>query len=119
MSLVMAGVIDASKMPSPLEVKRSVMAAPVEYRRLHTEHFTHPPDVTGQGTSITSHPALHNGNNCVMDWQFTGPFDSSNPLYSVGVGASLSTQQGQSDKQPNGGKTLQVNGALQLFLHNL
>lgn len=33
MSLVMAGVIDALKLPSPLEVKRAVMAAPVEQRR--------------------------------------------------------------------------------------
>lgn len=29
----MAGVIDALKMPSPLEVKRAVMAAPVEQRK--------------------------------------------------------------------------------------
>lgn len=47
---------------------------------LHTEHFTHSPDVTGQSTRITSHPALHNGNNCVTGWQFTAPFDSSNSL---------------------------------------
>lgn len=33
MSLVMAGVIDALKLPSPLEVKRAVMTAPVEQRR--------------------------------------------------------------------------------------
>lgn len=57
--------------------------------RLPTEHFTPSPDVTGQGTRITSYPAPHNGNNCVMGWQFTGPFDSSNTLYSGGVAASL------------------------------
>lgn len=33
MSLVMAGVIDALKMPSPLEVKWAVTAAPAEHRR--------------------------------------------------------------------------------------
>lgn len=64
---------------------------------LRTEHFTHSPDVTGQGTRITSHQAPHNGNNCVMGRQFTAPFDSSNTLYSGEVAASLSTQQGQCD----------------------
>lgn len=33
MSLVMAGVIDALKMPSPLEVKRAVTAVPAERGR--------------------------------------------------------------------------------------
>lgn len=33
MSLVMAGVIDALKMPSPLEVKRAVTAALAEHGR--------------------------------------------------------------------------------------
>ena len=41
MSLVMAGVIDALKMPSPLEVKRAVTAAPAERgRQADTAGFT-------------------------------------------------------------------------------
>lgn len=74
--------------------------------RLHTEHSTHSPDVTGQDTRITSHPAPHNGNNCVMGWQFTAPFDSSNTFYNSGVTASLSTQQGQCDKGHNCDKSM-------------
>lgn len=41
MSLVMAGVIDALKKPSPLEVKRAVKAAPAERgRQADTAGFT-------------------------------------------------------------------------------
>lgn len=49
----MAGVIDASKMPSALEVKRTAADAPAErggrgrHCRLHAEHFARSPDVTG------------------------------------------------------------------------
>lgn len=41
MSLVMAGVIDALKKPSPLEVKRGVTATPAEHgRQADTAGFT-------------------------------------------------------------------------------
>ncbi|KAG7468867.1 hypothetical protein JOB18_039001, partial [Solea senegalensis] len=80
-----AGVIDASKTPSRPEAKRARddgSGRTWESLTLDTEHFTHLPDVTGQGTKIMSRPAPYNGSNCVMGWQFTGPFDSSNALYS-------------------------------------
>lgn len=86
---------------------------------LHTEHFTQSPDVTGHGTGITRHPAPHNGNNCVMGWQFTAPFDSSNACYSSGVTASLSAQQGQSNKGHDCVKTLDVDDAWLSFLQNV
>lgn len=64
----MAGVIDALKMLGPLEVKRALTAALAEHgQQGDTAGFTlnisptHSPDVTGQGTGMTSHPALHNG----------------------------------------------------------
>lgn len=35
---------------------------------LHTEHFTHLPDVTGRGTGITVPRPPHNGNNYMINW---------------------------------------------------
>lgn len=80
----MAGVIDASKMPGPLEAKWAVTAAPAEHRRqafaagftLNTSLAHQMLQAKAQG--LLAHQAPHNGNNCVTGWQFTGPFDSTN-----------------------------------------
>ena len=85
---------------------------------LHTEHFTHSSDVTKLDTRITNHPALPNGNNCVMGWQFIAPFDSSDALYSAGVASLLPAQQGHCNRRCDW-KTLEFNGAWVLLLHNL
>lgn len=73
--------------PVPREGKRAVTAE--RGRRADAEHFTE----TGQSTKITSYPAPRNGNNCLMAWQFNGPFDCSNAPYSDGVAASSSTHR--------------------------